>query len=179
MEVSPAGEAPPTSFLRQMELGKRLAGLYSVLWPALPPRFVCPPLTPNSRCPQDRAGQALLPSSWTGRLDWQWPCLELGLPAGVGSAGRGGEGTWRGDCRSGCRLRVRRRGPRGVLGLGSLVRSAGAVPASRGVGGAQEKSKGSPSGTYNNQWTGWKEAADEAPLTAGLRSKCAEGSLGI
>lgn len=31
-----AGEVPPISFLRQMELGRRLAPLYSVLWLALP-----------------------------------------------------------------------------------------------------------------------------------------------
>lgn len=32
-----------------------------------------------------------------------------------------------------------------------------------GVGGAQEKAKVSPSGTYINQWTGRREAAGEGP----------------
>lgn len=144
-----------------------------------PQGFFYVPLTPNSGRPQDRAGEALLPSSWTGRLDWQWPCPELGLPAGVGSTGRGGEGTWRGDCRSGCRLRVRRRrGPRGVLGLGSLVSSAGAVPASQGMGGAQQKVKGSPSGTYINQWTGRREAADEGPTDGRAEIQVCRGCPG-
>lgn len=69
-------------------------------------------------------------------------------------------------------------GSPGVLGLGSLVRSAGAVPASQGMGGAQEKVKGSPSGTYINQWTGRREAADEGPTDGRAEIQVCRGCPG-
>ena len=101
------------------------------------------------------AGQADWAGSGPAR-SWAWP-LGWAVQAGVGKAHRG-------VCRSGCRLwGRRRRGPCRVPGLGSLVRSPGAVPASRGVGGAQEKTKGSLSGTHINQWTGRREAAEQGP----------------
>ena len=168
-----AGEVPPISFLRQMELGRRLAPLYSVLWLALPTGVFL------SSFDSDRAGEALLLGSWTGGLGWQWPCLELGLPTGVGSEGWVGKAHG-GVCRSGCRLwGRRRRGPCRGPGLGSLVRSPAAVPASQGWGELKRRQRGPYQGHTSTSGRGGGRLQSRAPLTAGLRSKCTEGALGI
>ena len=126
----------------------------------------------------DRAEEALLLGSWTGRLGWQWPCPELGLPAGVGSAGQGGDGTWRSLLLGLQTLGKEEEGSSWDTGPGEPGEERWGCPRKLGFGGAQKKTKGSPSGTHISQWMGRREAADQGPTDSRAEIRVRRGCPG-